>query len=222
SDLSGNIITTGGYSATTNLGGTTLTAKGAGYIFGGDADCFRAKYAAADGAHSYSYGMGSTDVATGKGQIDVAGYIAHNRGGIGFDYVIVSSVTDVTEYPNIQTMQADYGRTKQGIGGNNIVALYDSAGTNLVLNMYGDGSGGKLSRGPTGVSVQTVNGDIAVCGYAAAGLYIGYINGQNVFLTTSRYFILTIDSTGLYKWGRGATGLGTPYAVAHDNSGFVY
>lgn len=184
-DTSDDVFVSGEYSGTTNLGGSNLAP------YGGN-DCFRGKFASANGAHVHSERMGSS-------KFDKANCIAKHPSGAPWTHVIggASIATD------LNTWDIDYGQspplTAASPGSCVVVAAYNGTGSSPIVLRLLPNQLGPNQNTALGIAVGDA-GVVALTGVSQSGMYLGYVDGRHVYVTSQGFYILALTYTGDYIW----------------------
>lgn len=198
-DTSGNVIVTGQFQGTINLGGSDLVNAGAGP---GVYDMFVAKYNSS-GVHQWSKrfgGSGTADYGMGVGT-DSSGNV----------YIVGQMASAV-----------DFGGGPVSWAGNSdvFVLKLNSSGNYVAAFGYG-GSGNETA---SGIAVLA-DGTYAITGsFGNFGSSINFGGGALPLTSGPDYFVAKFQSDGTHIWSKsgGATGSDFGLAIAMDTSGNVF
>jgi hypothetical protein len=192
-DLSGNLLVTGNFQATIDLGGGVLTSVGG-------SDGFIANYSAADGSYRWAKVFGSTTSDSGNG---VA--VDQKSGNVIIGGTLGGPVNFGT------------GLTPSG---GIFVAAYNSSGNNLWAKTFNTSIIPANANDSANAVCVDGSGNIALCGAVTAGINFGggWLNPANA----GSFFVASFSSSGTYRWAKRATGAGSAcYGAALDSLGHV-
>jgi hypothetical protein len=192
-DPSGNVLVTGSFQGTMNLGGSSLTSAG-------ETDIFVVKYAP-DGAHRWSmrFGGSNTDIGYAIGA-DAAGNV-----------IVAGSFYGTVSLGGSALAASPYAPTDL------FVAKYSPDGAHLWSRNYID-TGKAIAYG---LAVDR-SGNIALTGLFSGSLDFGASPLQSANWTDDA-FVAKLSPTGGHVWSRGFGNAGIDYgtAVAMDAAGDV-
>jgi hypothetical protein len=191
-DRSGNLLVTGSFGTTIDLGGGSLSSVGS-------SDGFVAKYSGVDGSYIWAkaFGTASPDMGNGVAVDPTSGNVIVG-GTLGGAFNFGTGLT-----------------TSAGI----FLAAYDTSGNNLWGRTFNTSiipANGNDSGNAVGVDA---NGNIVLCGGVTAAINFGggWLNAAN----NGSFFVAGFSSSGAYRWAKRASGTAgsAAYGVAIDTLG---
>jgi hypothetical protein len=191
-DRSGNLLVTGSFGTTIDLGGGSLSSVGS-------SDGFVAKYSGVDGSYIWAkaFGTASPDMGNGVAVDPTSGNVIVG-GTLGGAFNFGTGLT-----------------TSAGI----FLAAYDGSGNNLWAKTFNTSiipANGNDSGNAVGVDA---NGNIVLCGAVTASINFGggWLNAAN----NGSFFMAGFSSSGAYRWAKRASGTAgsAAYGLAIDTLG---